>query len=347
MLKKIWKDERVCWRIIFILLNAFFSILCILITQNILISSFFVVGIAIIDILVEISKFIDLEKVINKLFSIKIYWYYIGFIFLALLPTIIGREEIEIQKNLSGKLFVNAVPNILGALIVCSIIEHISKFNYKNIVCLLIKEIKNYINIVIRIGFLGCFLNSANYKVNEKWNLVNIANSIYLFVIIFSGAIVLGSFVMRIVDTEYFGFTFKKVYPNKTLFFGELFLISCGIGPLCFKLGKHEPILLMMNSISACIIVIFLAVFISRRTEDTSDIHKIKRIIAFGIHKFKWIILFILIAGINCAVNFYNWDKSGNWSQQIFSGVAILIFVLSLLLWLNKVSKRTVNKSLE
>lgn len=104
----------------------FFSILCILITQNILISSLFVVGIAIIDILVEISKFIDLEKVINKLFSIKIYWYYIGFIFLALLPTIIGREEIETQKNLSEKLFVNAVPNILGALIVCSIIEHIS-----------------------------------------------------------------------------------------------------------------------------------------------------------------------------------------------------------------------------
>lgn len=330
LLTKAWKDEIVRWRIIFILLNALFSILCILITQNVIVSSLFVVGIAIIDILVELSKYTNLKKLISKLFTIKIYWYYICFFFIASLPTILGiyKKEIEVQKNLFGILFVNMVPNILGALIVCSIIDHISKFNYEQIIYSLIKEKKNYINIFIRIGFLGCFLNSANYKVNEKWNLVNFTNSIYLFVIIFCGAVVLSSFVIRIIDNKNFGDTFEKVYPKATLRFGELFLISCGIGPLVFKIGKHEPILLAMNSITACLIVIFLAVFISRRTENTANKHP-----------FKSIIEFILVACGNCGYNFYKWDKSGNWGQQFFSGIAILMLVLVLLICANKIQK--------
>lgn len=102
--------------------------------------------------------------------------------------------------------------NILGAMIVCSFIYHISTFNYEQIVYSLIKKIKNYLNIFIRIGFLGCFLNSANYKVNEKWNLLNLTNSIYLFIIIFCGVIVLSSFVIRIIDSTYFGHSFEEIY---------------------------------------------------------------------------------------------------------------------------------------
>lgn len=337
LLTKAWKDEFVRWRIIFIVLNAFFSVLCIFITQNVVVSSLFVVGIAIIDILVEISKYINLKKLIKKLFSINIYWYYIGFVFLASLPTILGllKKEIEVQKNLLSIVFVNMFSNILGALIVCSIINHISKFNYEQIIYSLIKKKKNYINIFIRIGFLGCFLNSANYEVNEKWNSVNFANSIYLFVIIFCGVVVFSSFVIRIIDNNNFDYTFEEVFPKMTLYIGELFLISCGVEPLFFRIGKHEPILLAMNSITACIIVIFLAVFISRRTENATNKYPFKSIIAF-----------ILIACANCGYNFYKWDKSGNWSQQIFSGVSILIFVLALLLWANKIQKSE-NKTLK
>lgn len=145
--------------------------------------------------------------------------------------------------------------NILGAMIVCSFIYHISTFNYEQIVYSLIKKIKNYLNIFIRIGFLGCFLNSANYKVNEKWNLLNLTNSIYLFIIIFCGVIVLSSFVIRIIDSTYFGHSFEEIYPKRTLIWGELFLISCGVGPLVFKIGNHEPILLAFNSVTACVII--------------------------------------------------------------------------------------------
>lgn len=337
LLKQVRRDKATCWRIAFIILNAFFSVLCILITQDMLVSILFVVGIAIIDVLVEMIKYISLKKSIKIAFSIKICWYYIGFIILALLPTIIGiiGKEFEVQQNLPGILFVNAVPNVLGALIVCSIIEHISKFDYKENIYLLIKGKKNYINIFIRLGFLGCFLNATNYKVNEKWNLVNAVNGFYLFIIIFCGVIVLSSFVIRLADKRKFESSFEKVYPQKTLLFGGLFLVSCGIGPLFFKQGKHEPILLAVNSITACTIIIFLAVFISRRTENVTSKYSYGSIIAF-----------IAGACINVGFNFYKWDKSGDWLQQIFSGVAVFAFVLGSLLWANRTQKAA-NKSLK
>ena len=326
---KAWRDEPVRWRIIFIILNTFFSILCILITQNIIASILFIVGISIIDILVELSKYINFKELINKLFIKKACVYYSIFLLFAACPTICGiiMKEIDISTNLLEKLFVNMVPNILGALIVCSIINHISKFNYKEVVYALVRAKKNYLNIFIRMGFLGCFLNSVNYTVNEGWKIVNIVNSIYLFIIIFCGVIVVSSFIVRIIDNKYCDYPFEEVYPKLTLFFGELFLVSCGIGPLCFKIGKHEPILLAMNSITACIIAIFLAVFISRRMENNIR------------YPFRSVLGLIFVAFVNCGINFYKWDKSGNYLQQIFSGIAILLFVLILLFWANKVQK--------
>lgn len=259
---------------------------------------------------------------------LKAYLKYIFLVFVASLPTICRIIEIEISEKLFANLFVNLVPNILGALIVCSISNHISKFNYKQITYSLIKEKKNYINIFIRVGFLGCYINAVNYNINEKWEWINVINSIYLFIIIFCGVILFSTFVIRIIDNQYFGCTAKEVYPSMTLVVGILFLVSCGVGPLCFNTGKHEPILLLMNSISACILIIFLLVFVSRRTENNPNTYPLFRV---G--------LFVIIACINCGYNLYKWDKSGDWIQQLFSGGAILVIVLFALLFANKMQK--------
>ncbi len=326
---KVWKDESTRWKIFFIFINALFSILCALITQNIVLTIIYIIIVAFIDVCVAIYPYINLEKRINKILTLKAY-IYLFFIFFASLPTFFGivKKEIEISENLFSNLFANLFPNILGSLIVCSIINHITKFDYKQIVFSLMKEKKNYINIFIRIVFLGCFLNAVNYDVNEKWNWVNFFNSIYLFIIIFCGGIVLYTFVIRIIDNQYFGYTIKEVYPTMTLIVGMLFLLSCGIGPLFFKTGKHEPILLTMNSITACIIVIFLLVFLSRRTENKSNAYP-----------FKIVLTFITVASANCIYNFYKWDKSGDWTQQLLSGGVIMVGVLTALLCANKIQK--------
>lgn len=246
------------------------------------------------------------------------------------MPTFFGIlfNEIDISENLFINLFTNFVPNILGTLIVCSIADHISKFDYKQIVYSLLKEKKNYINVFIRIGFLGCYINTVKYDVNESWKWMNFWNSVYLFIIIFCGVIVFSTFVIRIIDNQDFGCTAKKVYPSMTLVAGILFLVSCGAGPLFFNVGKHEPILLCINSITACTLVIFFFVFVSRRTENESNIYPYKRVI-----------LFILAACANCIYNFYRLDGSGDWLQQFISGGAILLLALSALIWANKMQK--------
>lgn len=333
LLTKVWKDKSALWKIFFILLNALFSIFCALITQDIKLTVIYIIGVAIIDILVVICNYINLEKLINQTLTLKIYVKYIFFVFWASLPTFCGivKHEIEISENLFANLFANFIPNILGTLIVCSITNHITRFDYKQITLSIIREKKNYINIFVRVAFLGCYINAVNYDVNEKWRCINLANSIYLFIIIFCGGIVFSTFVIRIIDSQYFGYTAKEVYPTMTLVAGILFLVSCGAGPLFFNVGKHEPILLTINSITACILVIFLLVFISRRTENKSNTYPLGRVL-----------LFIIAIIINCGYNFSKWDKSGDWIQQLLSGGAILIFVLFALLWANKMQKSEV-----
>jgi len=327
---KIWNDEPVRWRIFFVMLNALFSSFCALVTQNIIVTIIFVCGTALIDILVEICNYLDLENTIDQIFAIEWYKRYLFFIFIASLPAICGilLKEIDISERLTEKLFANLVPNILGALVVCSIMDHISKFDYKQVVCSLIRSKKDFLNIFMRIAYLGCFLNAVSYKMNDERKWTNIVNSVYIFIIVYCGAIVLTSFVLRVIDKEYFYRTAKEIYPAKTLFFGGLYLISCGASPILFGIEKHEPILLTINSVTAGAIAIFLFVFVARRTENKSNTYPFMTI--FG---------FIAFLCLNCGINFYKWDKTGNISQQLISGIVIFIFVLALLLWANKMQK--------
>ena len=319
----IWKNRPMRWRIFFILLNTFFSILCAVITQNIIITIIFIIGSTLIDILVEIYIYIDIKKRISQLFKVKWYFKYSFFVFWALLPTICGAAlgEIDILDNFASKLFANLVPNILGACVVCSIINHISKFGYEQIVYSLMLSKKDLLNIFIRLTYFGCFINAVNYDINDKLKYTNIINSIYLFIIIFCGAIAVLSFVLRIIDKQKFDRTAEEIYPSKTLFWGELFLISCGIGPIFFGIEKHEPILLIINSITAGLISIFLFVFIIHRSENESNTYP-----------FRPVFWFIVFATINCIWNYCKWDKTGDILQQVFSGLGIFVFV-GILLW--------------
>lgn len=333
IVKKIWKDKPMRWRIFFIFLNALFSILCAWITQNLVITSIFIIGTAIIDVLVEIHVYLELKKRIIQIFRSR--WTYCFFAFWAFSPTIGGMicKEINIWDNFPSLLFANLVPNILGACIVCSIISHMSKFGYEKIVYTLIQSKKEVLNVFIRLAYFGCFINAVNYNLNGKIKCTNVLNSIYLFLIIFSGTIVVVSFVFRIIDKRKFNYTAKEIYPTKTLFWGGLFLFSCGIGPIFFGIEKHEPILLLMNSITASMIAVFLYVYIVHRTENESNTWLFKPV--FG---------FIVFSIINCIWNFCEWDKTGDYLQQFRSGFGILVFVAALLCYVsykqNKESKK-------
>ena len=320
------------WKIFFILLNTFFSILCAIITNNLLWTIIFVIGTSIIDILVEINIYIKLEKFMGKIFMSK--WIYFFFAFLALLPTICGMiwKEINIFDDFPSKLFANLVPNILGTCIVCSIFNHISQFGYEQIVYSLMQSKKELLNTFVRITYFGCFINAVNYDINNNLKVTNFCNSFYLFFIIFFGTIAVVSFVLRIIDKQKFNYTIEKIYPSKTLIWGDLFLISCSIGPILFGIEKHEPILLLMNSITASVIVILLFVYLVRRTENES-----KASIKFF---FETVFIFIVIAALNCILNFWKWDKTGDILQQFYSGLVILVFVCALLLYVNILQKR-------
>lgn len=182
---KIWKDEPVRWRVFFVLLNTLFSVLCGMITQDVTVTVIYVAGTALIDILVEICNYIDLEKAVSRIFAIEKYKRYLFFLLLAALPAVCGMVtgEIDVSERLPAKLFANLVPNMLGALIVCSVVDHISKFDYQQTVSSLMRSKRELLNVFMRIAFFGCFLNAVNYRMKDGWNWTNIVNSVYLFII--------------------------------------------------------------------------------------------------------------------------------------------------------------------
>lgn len=329
-LTKIWQDEPVRWRVFFVLLNAFFSVLCGLITQDVILMVIYVMGTAFIDILVEIYNYIDVEKVVSRIFAIKKYKRYLCFLLLAALPAVCGiaAGEAGVSESLWAMLFAKLIPNMLGALTVCSIMDHISKFDYHQIVRSLVTSKRDLLNVFMRTAFFGCYLNAVNYRMKDGWNWINIVDGMYLFVIVYCGAIALASFVLRIIDRRYFCCTAREIYPAKTLYAGGLFLISCGVGPLFCGIERHEPVLLMMNSVTACVIAIFVAVFVARRTENRLNTYPFSRMF-----------LFIVVMGLNCWYNYDRWDRTGNIQEQLISGSVIFIFVLSLLLWTNKMQQ--------
>jgi len=265
LITKVMRNQSVRWELLLRLSSDIFSAICALITQNIILTILYILGTIIINIFSIIYKDVDLKKIIKKIFETKDYKKYLFFIGIATLPMIVGilTKEITIfsPKIFLVKIFNNFVPNILGALIVCSLISHVLTFNREETIYAVIQSKREFFDIIIRFGFFGVYLNAINYVVSDNWKWTNLFNSIHLFIIVFAGTLIFTIFALRIVNRQSFCFTAKQVYPKQTLKYVALFLMSCGFGPIVLKSGKHEPFLLAINTLTASIVVICLFVF--------------------------------------------------------------------------------------
>lgn len=333
LITKVMRNQSVRWELLLRLSSDIFSAICALITQNIILTILYILGTSIINIFSIIYKDVDLKKIIKKLFETKDYKKYLFFIGIASLPTIVGilTKEITIfsSKIFLIKIFNNFVPNILGALIVCSLISHVLTFNREETIYAVIQSKRDFFDIIVRFGFLGAYLNAINYVVSDNWKWTNFFNSIHLFIIVFAGILIFTIFALRIVNRQFFCFTAKQVYPKQTLKYVVMFLMSCGFGPIVLKSGKHEPFLLAINTLTASIVVICLFVFIIRRTKKNSK-------------EYPWMIVsfFLFLIIFNSVLNFMKRVGTVDVKKELASGIPILGVVSILLIWINILQKR-------
>ena len=330
-LTTIWNNKEVRWEIGIIIVSAGCSALCAAITKDMILTVIYIGITALIDIISEIESkmegLIDWEKIIGGIFKIKRWIKYVVCVGLAVLPTLlgVGLKEVAFSgiKDIPSIFFVNIFPNVCGALIVCSLIAHISKLDEKQFVSALTQAKRSLFNIIIRIGFFACYLNAVNYKADDSWKWANLANSLYLFFIIFIGAVAVVSFLSRFIDNRPFPYTSGEVFPTSTLFYSTLFLFSCCVAPLIAKVGKHEPLLLFFNTITTGFIFGWLLWFIGRRANQ-KDKYPIVQFVSF-----------MTIDLVICFFSFSNWNETRDIMGQIMSGGLILGAANIILLYLN------------
>lgn len=331
-LTAILTNKELKWEIGIIIVSAGCSALCAALTQNMFLTAIYIVITAVIDIISEIESemedLIDWKNIIGAIFKIGKRIKYSICVGFAVLPTLLGIfvfNEVAFSgfEDIPSIFFVNIFPNVCGALIVCSLITHISKLNEKQFVSALILSSKSLFNIVIRLIFFFCYLNAVNYKADDGWEWANRVNSAYLFFIISCGAIAVMSFFFRLVDNQPFPYTLRQVFPGWTLSFSALFLFSCGAAPLIGKVGKHEPFLLLINTITVTTIFGGLLLFLSCKVDKSNKDYPIVEILTF-----------LAFAIGNCIVNFLSWDRQGNITTQLVSGFLILGGAIFLLLFI-------------
>lgn len=320
---EIWKDKYVRWRIFFIIINAVFSTLCALITQDLKKTIIYVIITAILDIIAVIVKYINIYEITFSIFN-KNSNNYILFIS-ALLPTIIGcvKNEVCSKQDFVNQLFSNLIPNILGTLIVCSMINHMLALCHEEKINSLISSNKYLCDVIFRIAFFASYINAINYSVGDKMVWINRFNSIYLFIIILFGAIIFSSFALLIINEKKLSNTIKNIHPIWTLIWGGAFLISCGITPIFCVEAKHEPILLLFNTFTAFVIVLGILFILANRTENKSDSYPFVR--SF---------LFFVFMVLNCLYSFYKWNREGDIIGQIYSGLAVFLLAIFLIITL-------------
>lgn len=342
-LTKIWKDANMRWRTIFIIISTALSGVFAFITQNILLTIGFIIATACIDLLVEWYKYIKVDFGVKRLFGMKKENIYILFITLAIFPACLGFVELLFfNKSDDQSLFLdisnNLISNILGALIVCSVIAHIKRFNYEHIAENLILLRKDVYNTFLKIAFFSCVINAVNFDLTRELPIMNEANKIYLSIIVFYGMIVFYTFILRIVEKTQFPFSIKEIYPTGMLWCGGGFLISCNISTFVSAFlsieKESEPILLLINTLTAGVVTIGILILLSRRTENISDSYPWKYMLFFG----------VAIAG-NCVLGFVFCKDNGNIIKQCISGGPILVGTFVLLLYLMR--KQSINNKRE
>ncbi len=340
-LTKLWKNKEVRWEIIIIGVSGACSVLCGLFTQNIVFTVIYVAITAVIDIISVIEEkmegLVDWKKYFSGLFEMKNYGKYLVFGIFSLLPVLFGiaTKEIVLRgiKDVPSILFVNIFPNLSGAFIVCSLLAHISKWDQKQFIEALVRSKRGLFNVIIRVSFFACYLNAVSYRADDSWKYANYVNSAYLFFIISYGAVAVVSFISRFIDAQPFPYTIKKSFPVQTMFISALFLFSCGAAPLIGKVGKHEPILLLLNTITAITILGFLLKFMDRKADTNGKIYPIWEVAAF--------LVFVIL---NCLANFWMWDGTGDKISQAALGILILTITIVILLYLNHLQGENLRK---
>lgn len=332
-LSNIFNNKGIWIKIVGCAIDFFVSFLSLILIPNIIISILFIVGILVINVLnmcildknviESLSKKNLLNSKVKNIFLISLFM-------LAIIPLFVGLIE---KANFIELLFGNTIPNILGAFTVLTLIIHMSEFNYSNFV-IKILQAKYIINVILRIFYYFCFLNSVKFFINKNLKYTNFCNNTYLFFVIISGLIVGSAFFYRIfIDDNKFDFSPKEVYPTATLYCGAAFLISCAV-PSYFIEVEITPILLVLNTITAFIVALALLYFIICKSDRSSSEYPF---IQFGV--------FTIILILNCFVYIvHNVENVGDILYQFFTGGSILIAVILALYILSKNIKKKDNK---
>lgn len=333
ILSYFFNNKKLRLKILGSVLDAIISILNLIFFPNRIISTLFAAGLLVINVFIycmqdkNIIENLERKKILNS----KVKKIFLIFLFIfAVIPLFAGLIE---KANLKELLFGNTIPNILGALTVLTWIIHMSEFNYSNFVIKILKA-DYIINIILRIFYYFCFLNSVSFFINKNLKYTNFCNNIYLFVVIISGSIIGSAFFYRIfIDDNPFEFSPKKVYPTATLFCGASFLISCAV-PSYFIEVEITPILLILNTITAFIIALALLYFIIRKSDKRSS--------EYPFFEFGVFTIFIIL---NCCFYIvHNVENVGDILYQFFTGGSILVAVILALYFLSKNIKKKDNK---
>lgn len=327
-LTKIWKDEDTRWRILFIIISSVLSAVFAYITKNIILTIAFIIVTACIDLLVELYKYIKFDFCVRRIFDMKKGSRYLFFVTLSILPAFFGFVELVCTTQMDDRSLLlnlcnNLVSNILGALIVCSIINHIKRFNYEQIIENFIVLRKDVYNSFLKITVFACFINAVNFNLNSKLPIMNKTNKIYLIFIIFYGMFVFYAFALRIIDKTSFSFSIKEIYPKGVLGWAGVFLFSCNISVFLGDEKGSYPILLLINTITAFTVAVGILFLLAKRAENSSDSYPLGYFLAFGIA-----IALNSWAGFKCCKDI------GNVMDQIISGGVLFVAALFLLLYL-------------
>lgn len=330
LLSSIYNKKELWNKFLFYICDAFFSILSIILIPNKFLSVLFIMGILLLDfsaLYFSKTKNMKIEHLFNQKFKLL---FFISLFVLAVVPSLLG---VFLDKaNFVELAFSNLIPNLLGGLTVYFMLEHTAKFNYGNFIIKILQT--DYImEIIIKLFYYFCFFNSSNYFLNKTWKYTNIINNTYLFLVILSGLIIGCAFFYRIfIDNQSFDFSPKEVYPSNTLYCGTAYLISCSL-PSLFLNVKTEPVLLILNTLTAFIIALALLCYVIRKSDRTSNLYPFME---FGVAS--------LILILNCCIYvIHNVENLGDILHQLSTGGSILTAVIIALCIINKKSKKSDN----
>lgn len=320
---------------IFILVGTF---TCAIVTNNIWLTYIYTLVTFIFDILAKNSEDFSLVPVINWIFGHKFH-VCVFLITLAFSPTLAyGVEKAIDSSGLSFSLikdiFVerlyNLVPNIFGALIVCSFMFYSSYVGAENILRATIRKEKDFFNIIMRGGFIIAFLNAINHAFRKGYQISECLNALHLTAVVFGGIAVLGAYVLWITDKNDPNMEIKNVYPIFSLVLCWAFLWSCVFIPVKSKNMDVEWLLLFFNGVTSIIVSWVFLFFIRRKFNN-----KRKK------YPYTILIIFTLFVGgiIKYGIkNIRTIDKSSI-IIQLISGCTILLGSIVLLYLIDSFQK--------